>query len=177
MSSVALFRDRELLFHASEHAPRGAGGACGRMIHQLCVDHSLELGSIDFYVADVGPGSFTGVRVGVMMVKIFGYVYGKRVAGLSAFSLIAPEGFRYVPSRKDEFFVYDGDVLKTFAGKDLVEGRGYGFIDQSNVYPDASRAGIYYESLDFMSCFDLLPTYYLEPHISQPKRPFKERSF
>jgi tRNA A37 threonylcarbamoyladenosine modification protein TsaB len=175
-SSVALFRDRELVFHDSTYAPRSAGSACGSMIESLCSSHSFDLGSVDLFVADVGPGSFTGVRVGVMMVKVFGYVYEKRVAGLSAFSLIAPGGYRYIPSRKDEFFVYDGTVLKTVSGKDLVGGPGYGHPDAPDVYPEASRAGVCYESLEVISCFELTPSYHLEPHISQPKTPYKERS-
>ena len=52
----------------------------------------VELGSVDGYAVAAGPGSFTGVRVGLTTVKAWGEVYGKRIAAVSRLEAIAMQG-------------------------------------------------------------------------------------
>ncbi len=41
------------------------------IIEQILVETNLKLSDIDLLVCDVGPGSFTGIRIGVATVKAF----------------------------------------------------------------------------------------------------------
>ena len=52
----------------------------------------VEMGSVDGYAVAAGPGSFTGVRVGLTTVKAWGEVYGKRIAAVSRLEAIAVQG-------------------------------------------------------------------------------------
>jgi len=52
----------------------------------------LEMASVDGYAVTAGPGSFTGVRVGLTTVKAWGEVYGKRIAAVSRLEAIAMQG-------------------------------------------------------------------------------------
>jgi len=52
----------------------------------------MEMGSVDGYAVAAGPGSFTGVRVGLTTVKAWGEVYGKRIAAVSRLEAIAVQG-------------------------------------------------------------------------------------
>jgi tRNA threonylcarbamoyladenosine biosynthesis protein TsaB len=52
----------------------------------------LEMASVDGYAVAAGPGSFTGVRVGLTTVKAWGEVYGKRIAAVSRLEAIAMQG-------------------------------------------------------------------------------------
>jgi len=51
----------------------------------------VEMASVDGYAVAAGPGSFTGVRVGLTTVKAWGEVHGKRIAAVSRLEAIAIE--------------------------------------------------------------------------------------
>src|SRR5260370_3836525 len=46
---------------------------------------------VDAYAVAAGPGSFTGVRVGLTTVKAWSEVYGKRIAAVSRLEAMAAE--------------------------------------------------------------------------------------
>lgn len=54
----------------------------------------LEMGDVGGYAVAAGPGSFTGVRVGLTSVKAWAEVYGRPVAGVSRLEAFAAEGGR-----------------------------------------------------------------------------------
>ena len=49
----------------------------------------VEMASVDAYAVAAGPGSFTGVRVGLTTVKAWGEVHRKRIAAVSRLEAIA----------------------------------------------------------------------------------------
>jgi tRNA threonylcarbamoyladenosine biosynthesis protein TsaB len=49
----------------------------------------IKMGSVDLYAVATGPGSFTGVRVGITTVKAWCEVYGKPVVGVSRLEALA----------------------------------------------------------------------------------------
>lgn len=65
-------------------------------------------------VVDVGPGSFTGVRVGVTMAKMWAETWGIPLFGVSSFDLISAERVA-IPSKKGEVFVRVPGSLPTTA--------------------------------------------------------------
>ena len=52
----------------------------------------VEMRSVDGYAVAAGPGSFTGVRVGLTTVKAWGEAYGKKIAAVSRLEAIAMLG-------------------------------------------------------------------------------------
>lgn len=54
----------------------------------------LEMGDVGGYAVAAGPGSFTGVRVGLTSVKAWAEVYGRPVAGVSRLEAFAAEASR-----------------------------------------------------------------------------------
>ena len=63
--------------------------------HMLTNRACMELSDIDAFVAARGPGSFTGLRIGISVVKGLAYAMGKPAAGVSSLDGIA---FRFVHS-------------------------------------------------------------------------------
>lgn len=56
----------------------------------LCVERTgLSLDDIDLFAVAIGPGSFTGLRVGVSTVKGLAYATGKQVAAVSTLEAFA----------------------------------------------------------------------------------------
>lgn len=51
----------------------------------------LELGAIDIFAVAAGPGSFTGVRVGLTTVKAWAEIYQRPVAAVSRLQALAEE--------------------------------------------------------------------------------------
>ena len=54
----------------------------------------LQMGDVGGYAVAAGPGSFTGVRVGLTTVKAWAEVYGRPVAGVSRLEAFATEASR-----------------------------------------------------------------------------------
>ena len=49
----------------------------------------LRAQDCDFFACVVGPGSFTGIRIGIATVKGLGFACGKRVLGITSFEAAA----------------------------------------------------------------------------------------
>ncbi|MDR3216387.1 MAG: tRNA (adenosine(37)-N6)-threonylcarbamoyltransferase complex dimerization subunit type 1 TsaB [Clostridiaceae bacterium] len=48
----------------------------------------LDIGEIDVFAAVTGPGSFTGIRVGVCTASGFGFALSRKLIGVSAFEIM-----------------------------------------------------------------------------------------
>jgi len=58
-------------------------------IQNLLLDTGLDTAEIDAFAVTIGPGSFTGVRVGIALIKGMAYSTGKPVITLSSLELLA----------------------------------------------------------------------------------------
>lgn len=82
--SVALFEDGQVIDFA--HAPVGRGHA-ERLLPMIAgLDHG---GRADAVRVDVGPGSFTGIRVGIAAARALGFGWGAPVTGFASLALLA----------------------------------------------------------------------------------------
>ncbi len=90
-ASCALMRDGALI--AEEHKDTNLDHS--RTILPLCEEmlkrHGVSMGEIDLFAASVGPGSFTGIRIGVAAVKGFAWAGGKPAASVSSLESAAWE--------------------------------------------------------------------------------------
>lgn len=59
------------------------------LIQQLLKECSLSLNNIDLLVSDVGPGSFTGIRIGVSSCKAFSDSVNIPCVGISSLEVLA----------------------------------------------------------------------------------------
>ena len=60
-------------------------------IDKFLKDNNVELSEIDAFGVVVGPGSFTGIRVGIATVKAFAYALNKPVVALNRFEIVSSE--------------------------------------------------------------------------------------
>jgi tRNA threonylcarbamoyladenosine biosynthesis protein TsaB len=61
-------------------------------IQRVLAQGEVVLGEVEVYVATAGPGSFTGLRVGLTTVKALAEIYGRGISAVSRLEAIASEG-------------------------------------------------------------------------------------
>ncbi len=59
------------------------------MIDELLKNINMKISEIDLFAASTGPGSFTGLRIGIGTVKGLSYGTGKKVCGISTLEALA----------------------------------------------------------------------------------------
>jgi tRNA threonylcarbamoyladenosine biosynthesis protein TsaB len=89
---LAVTEDGKTLARLHRKAPKSHSSLLMPMIEKLLKKARLGLGDIDGFCVGVGPGSFTGLRIGVATVKGLAYVTGKPVAAVPTFDAIARNG-------------------------------------------------------------------------------------
>lgn len=112
--SLALLRGDRLLEELSMHAPTGFGHVLYHHLAGLLDRHHLKVDAIDCFAAAAGPGSFTGVRVGLSCVMGLAEALGKPAVAVSnlqalAFFGSAPLRAVMLDARRGEIYgaVYD----------------------------------------------------------------------
>lgn len=87
----------------------------------------IKIEDIDLFACDIGPGSFTGIRIGVSTINAFMISTGKMIAGISSLDIIAANINTYsditvciIYARNDQIYgaVYSGEEIQGgyFAG-------------------------------------------------------------
>ncbi|PWU09997.1 MAG: tRNA (adenosine(37)-N6)-threonylcarbamoyltransferase complex dimerization subunit type 1 TsaB [Terriglobia bacterium] len=87
--SIALARGMEVLEEVALHAPDGFAHVIYGQLRDLLERRRLNPEDIDCFAAASGPGSFTGVRVGLACVKGLAEACGKPAAGVSNLQAMA----------------------------------------------------------------------------------------
>jgi tRNA threonylcarbamoyl adenosine modification protein YeaZ len=87
--SVAILRDEITLGVISTRAEENYSSRIFRHLEFLLSDLTLKLDEFDLFAVSSGPGSFTGLRVGLTAAKGWAEVYRKPVVGVSALEAVA----------------------------------------------------------------------------------------
>jgi tRNA threonylcarbamoyladenosine biosynthesis protein TsaB len=112
--SLALRRSNETVAETQLHSPDGFAHIIFQAIADILAKANMRLEQIDCFAAASGPGSFTGVRVGLAAAKGLAEALGKPAVGISnlrALSLFGTAAMRAVvlDARRGEVYgaVYD----------------------------------------------------------------------
>lgn len=82
--SAALCRDGEVIGFARGEAGRAHAETLMPLMESLLDAHGLRPSDMDAFAADTGPGSFTGVRIGLSAINAMAAATGKGVYGINA---------------------------------------------------------------------------------------------
>lgn len=89
--SAAILRDDEILAEVSGYEETLYSNRLFRDVAALQEKANFNLGQVDVFAVASGPGSFTGLRVGLTAVKAWAEVHGKPIAAISGLEAIAYE--------------------------------------------------------------------------------------
>ena len=125
--SIAVSRGDQLLGELLVNSPATHTDRLLLGMERLLQDVAIDLGQIDAYAVSVGPGSFTGLRVGVATVKGLALATGKPVIGVSSLRALAAQipFCRYpvcamMDARKKEVYV---GLYRWEGGLPVLQGR------------------------------------------------------
>ncbi|MFQ5840993.1 MAG: tRNA (adenosine(37)-N6)-threonylcarbamoyltransferase complex dimerization subunit type 1 TsaB [Thermodesulfobacteriota bacterium] len=94
--SIGLIEDEQILCEYSLDGKASHSERVLRTIDRVLEDSGVSIGDMDGLVVSRGPGSFTGLRIGVSAVKGLAFATGKPVAGVSTLDALA-QNVRYSP--------------------------------------------------------------------------------
>lgn len=92
--SIALVEGPDVIEEVPLHSPDGFAHILFDQIARMLARHSISIRDIDCFASASGPGSFTGVRVGLTAVKGLAETAGKRVVAVSNLKALASLGER-----------------------------------------------------------------------------------
>jgi tRNA threonylcarbamoyladenosine biosynthesis protein TsaB len=97
--SVALLRDRQVLAEISAREETPYSTRLFRDLEALQSRAPFRMDQIDVFAVAAGPGSFTGLRVGLTAVKGWAEVHRKPIAAISGLEAIASQSSANSPVR------------------------------------------------------------------------------
>ena len=113
IASVALYLDGEVIERKISGEKRHAESVLPAA-EALLRENGLTVADMDAFAADVGPGSFTGVRIGVCMANALGLAQQKPVVAVNALEALA-----------EPYTLQDAPVCALI---DARNGNGYGAV-------------------------------------------------
>ena len=81
--SVALLTEKGTIFSKKKQMERGQGEALIPLIQELLTESKQKVENLNAIAVAVGPGSFTGVRIGLACAKAFGLALNIPVWGVT----------------------------------------------------------------------------------------------
>lgn len=129
--SIAILKDNKILSQIHNNIPGEHSIYVTKYIEDILKENNLSPKAVDEIIVVNGPGSFTGIRIGVTIAKIFAYINKIRIVSIS--SLLARaigNKDKYILSKIDakhnNYYIglYDTDynkITEEFANETKIE--------------------------------------------------------
>lgn len=131
MTTCAVLDENRLLGEYSLNQDMTHSEKLVPMIKEVLDSLNLKVKDIDLYGIAVGPGSFTGLRIGVATIKAFAHLFNKPVVGVSTLEALAynlPYNKVIVPmidARRDRvytgIYTWENGIIKNIMAPDVLE--------------------------------------------------------
>ncbi|WP_066532612.1 tRNA (adenosine(37)-N6)-threonylcarbamoyltransferase complex dimerization subunit type 1 TsaB [Erythrobacter sp. CCH5-A1] len=131
--SIALFEGEERIAHDHRLIGRGHAEALVPMIAALPAK-----GRADRILVSLGPGSFTGVRIGLATARALGFAWGAEVLGFPTLALIAAQALAERPGSRGVTVCTNGGHGEWFVAEFGPDGLPVG--EAASLTPEAARA-------------------------------------
>ena len=132
--SVALVDRHHIVEERRGDAARSHAERLPGELVQLAGAHGLSVGGIDLFAVAAGPGSFTGLRIGIATIQGLALTTGRRIVAVSALEALAHSGgtapgtlvAAWMDARRQDVFtaLYEITDAAVFSPERLVEVEG-----------------------------------------------------
>ena len=152
-----LNEDNEYVENVSENIKHSEG--LFLYLEKALLENKLELKDFDCFAGMVGPGSFTGIRVGMSVIKGFNQVFHKKIVALNTFEVLSEKvknGFFLLHSTNSTCYfaeiknskIVDSGVIEKEQIKNKFDGEMYILQEEQ------SLLNISYNNLNIVENFD-----------------------
>jgi tRNA threonylcarbamoyladenosine biosynthesis protein TsaB len=139
--SLSVLRDEAIIGCVSTWTREAYSSRMFRQLQFLLDELSLKLDAIDLFAVSAGPGSFTGLRVGLAAAKGWGEAYGKSIAAVSALEAVAMQSHATTQILIPAFDARRGEIYFGFYGrKELSDGGELALDEEECSMPPAEFA-------------------------------------
>ena len=142
---AALYRGAECLARAVNAGSESYSITLFEAVERLLQESQLSLGDVDLFAVASGPGSFTGIRIGVAAAQGWGTALGRPVCGVSLLAALVEEArpeaelaMALQDARRGEFFLHlfrrataagyrpagEASLVKLDAAQQLIQRQG-----------------------------------------------------
>jgi len=123
--SIGIIKENKILAQRKESIPNKHSVYTTSYIQQVLDESKLKAENIDKIIVVTGPGSFTGVRIGVTIAKVYAYLLKKDIIGVSSLKVLAlsaPTSNCYlsiIDAKHNNYYIglYDKDYKDIIASK------------------------------------------------------------
>ena len=84
VATAALFQDGRLLDERAADSAKKHAETALPLIDELLEANGVSISGVDIFAVDIGPGSFTGVRIGVSLVNALAFATKKKIVPVNA---------------------------------------------------------------------------------------------
>lgn len=123
--SAAVLQDGQVLAHAAETMARGHQERLAPMVQRVMAEAGVGFAALARIGVTVGPGSFTGLRVGLAFAKGLGAALDRPVAGVGVLEALAAEAeglvFAAVDARRDQVYLQAFEDGRPLMAPDALE--------------------------------------------------------
>lgn len=146
---VALIKDKQLMDYTNLIAEANFSELLLPSINSLLKKNNVDVNEIDKIYATVGPGSFTGIRIGLTVCKMLAWSLDKGIIPISSLEFMATTNVKtkyvipFIDARHDKVFggVYDTNL-------NIVIADAYTSINDLKDKLDDSYTFVSYDNFD-----------------------------
>ena len=193
--SISIIKDGKILSLISKEIPNMHSVYATKFIKDALDEAKIDANEIDNLFVVNGPGSFTGVRIGVTIAKTYGFLIKKDITPVSSLKSLAissnHEGviLAMIPANKSNYYVavYDNELNELVPEQFMNKEKIVELCNQYNPYlvgVDTSIIGTYkikkqgidipkiisyYQNKEKVNYYKLVPNYLKQPQALEAK--------
>lgn len=115
--SISTIKDGHILAVIQKCIPNMHSVYATSFVKQVLDDSKIDANMVDKIMVVTGPGSFTGLRIGVTIAKTYGYLIKKEITPISSLKMLAISSehkgviMSIIPANKSSYYVgiYDSE--------------------------------------------------------------------
>ncbi|MGE4357275.1 MAG: tRNA (adenosine(37)-N6)-threonylcarbamoyltransferase complex dimerization subunit type 1 TsaB [Candidatus Omnitrophota bacterium] len=87
--TMAINENEEIIFEFEQEAEFSCNKIIFPLLNEIFEKSGISLKDIELFAVGIGPGSFTGTRIALSVMKTFAYLENKPIIGISTLDVIA----------------------------------------------------------------------------------------
>ena len=101
--SVSVFENLSLISSNSTEVEKSHSKLIIQLIDQSLKDANIKINEVDAFAVSMGPGSYTGLRIGVSTIKGLCYSLEKPLISINTLEILSKSAFNHINDHNDFF--------------------------------------------------------------------------